>query len=104
MAKSISSSNGGYRWLDAWNLAAVIQLATQRFCRRYLDRNNDPCGRQFDQMTQAARSGVANIAEGYSRRATSIETELRLYDVAKASLTELAGDYRNWLLLAGELP
>lgn len=104
MLHSISSSNGGYHWLDAWNLAAVIQLGTQRFCLRHLGRHNDPCGRLFDQMTQAARSGVANIAEGYSRRSTSTETELRLYDVAKASLAELAGDFRNWLLLDGELP
>ena len=98
------SSGGGYRWLDAWALANVIQLATQKFCLRFLTRQIDPCGRQFDQMTQAARSGVANIAEGYARRATSKETELRLYDTAKASLDELAGDYRNWLLLGGRLP
>ena len=98
------SSGGGYRWLDAWVLANVIQLATQRFCRRFLTRSNDPCGRQYDQMTQAARSGVANIAEGYARRSTSKESEMRLYDTAKASLDELAGDYRNWLLLQGELP
>ena len=98
------SSGGGYRWLDAWVLANVIQLGTQRFCRRVLTRTNDPCGRQYDQMTQAARSGVANIAEGYARRATSKETEMRLYDTAKASLDELAGDYRNWLMLEGELP
>lgn len=98
------SSGGGYRWLDAWVLANVIQLGTQRFCRRVLTRTNDPCGRQYDQMTQVARSGVANIAEGYARRATSKETEMRLYDTAKASLDELAGDYRNWLMQKGELP
>ena len=98
------SSGGGYRWLDVWVLANVIQLATQKFCLKFLSPRIDPCGRLFDQMTQAARSGVANIAEGYSRRATSKETEMKLYDVAKASLDELAGDYRNWLLLAGELP
>ena len=98
------SSGGGYRWLDPWVLANVIQLGTQRFCRRVLTRTNDPCGRQYDQMTQAARSGVANIAEGYARRATSKESEMRLYDTAKASLDELAGDYRNWLMLEGKLP
>lgn len=98
------SSGGGYRWLDAWVLANVIQLGTQYFCKHFLNRSNDPCGRQYDQMTQAARSGVANIAEGYARRATSKETEMRLYDTAKASLEELAGDYRNWLMLEGELP
>ena len=54
----------GYYWLDTWILANVIQLATQDFCIRYLNRTNDPCGRQYDQMTQAARSVTANIAEG----------------------------------------
>ena len=98
------ATSGGYRWLDAWVLANVIQLGTQKFCRKFLGHQNDPCGRQFDQMTQAARSGVANIAEGYGRRATSRENELRLYDTAKASFDELACDYRNWLLLAGKLP
>lgn len=53
----------GYYWLDTWILANVIQLATQDFCIRYLNRTNDPCGRQYDQMTQAARSVTANIAE-----------------------------------------
>jgi len=42
--------------LDTWVLANVIQLATQEFCMRHLNRKNDPCGRQYDQMTQAAHS------------------------------------------------
>ena len=88
----------GYFWLDSWVLANVIQLSTQDFCRRFLNLRNDPCGRQFDQMTQAARSGVANIAEGSSRRSTSKETEMKLTDVARASIAELANDYVNWLL------
>ncbi len=53
----------GYYWLDTWILANVIQLATQDFCKTFLNLQNDPCGRQFDQMTQAARSCTANIAE-----------------------------------------
>ncbi len=55
---------GGYFRLDSWILANIIQLGTQRFCRLFLHRTNDPCGRQYDQMTQAARSGCANNAEG----------------------------------------
>lgn len=85
-------------------LANVIQLATQDFCMRNLNRTNDPCGRQFDQMTQAARSVPANIAEGNSRHSTSKETEMRLTDVARASLAELANDYVNWLLLHENIP
>lgn len=93
-----------YFWLDTWVFANIIQLATQDFCRKFLNLQNDPCGRQFDQMTQAARSGVANIAEGASRHSTSRETEMKLTDVARASLAELANDYFNWLLQHGQTP
>ncbi|MCR4964065.1 MAG: four helix bundle suffix domain-containing protein [Bacteroidales bacterium] len=96
--------NTGYFWLDTWILANIIQLSTQNFCRQYLNRRNDPCGRQYDQMTQAARSGQANIAEGNSRHNTSRETEMRLTDVARASIAELAGDYTNWLLFNESVP
>lgn len=94
----------GYYWLDTWVFANVIQLATQDFCLRYLNRTNDPCGRQFDQMTQAARSASANIAEGNSRHSTSRETEMKLTDVARASLAELANDYQNWIMLHESTP
>ena len=87
-----------YYWLDTWVLANVIQLATQDFCVRYLNLTNDPCGRLFDQMVMAARSVPANIAEGSSRHSTSRETEMKLIDVARASLSELSNDYLNWLL------
>lgn len=96
--------NFGYYWLDTWVLSNIIQLGTQDFCNRFLNRTNDPCGRQYDQMTQAARSGQANIAEGNSRHFTSKETEMKLTDVARASLAELAGDYTNWLLKNGTAP
>ena len=87
-----------YYWLDTWVFANVIQLATQDFCIRYLNLTNDPCGRLFDQMVMAARSVPANIAEGSSRHSTSRETEMKLIDVARASLSELSNDYLNWLL------
>ena len=94
----------GFYWLDTWVMANIIQLGTQHFCLRHLNRTNDPCGRQFDQMTQAARSAPANIAEGNSRHSTSRETEMKLTDVARASLAELANDYLNWLLLNEQVP
>ena len=97
-------NNFGYYWLDSWVLANIIQLATQEFCLRNLNRDNDPCGRLYDQMTQAARSVSANIAEGNSRHSTSKETEMRLTDVARASLSELANDYINWLLRQEQIP
>ena len=97
-------SRFGFYWLDTWVLANVIQLATQDFCSRFLNHSNDPGGRQFDQMTQAARSAPANIAEGNSRHSTSKETEMKLTDVARATLSELANDYLNWLLRHEQLP
>ena len=94
----------GYYWLDTWVLANVIQLATQDFCHKFLNRSNDPCGRQYDQMTQAARSAPANIAEGNSRHSTSKETEMRLTDVARATLAELSNDFLNWLMRQEQVP
>ena len=87
-----------YHWLNSWILANIIQLATQDFCERFIDHKMDPGGRLFDQMTIAARCGVANIAEGSARHSTSIETEMRLLDVARASFDELQGDVFNFLL------
>jgi len=55
-------------------------------------------------MTQAARSGKVNIVEGSARSATSKETEMKLTDVARASLNELTSDYEDWLLRQGLLP
>ena len=101
---SVIGKSGGYRKLDSFTLATIIQLGTLRFCETFLNRTNDPCGRQFDQMTQAARSGRANIIEGSERSATSKETEMKLTDVAKASLGELRGDYEVWLLKRGLPP
>lgn len=87
-----------YLALNSWVLANILQLATQSFCDRFVDYRIDPCRRLYDQMVLAARSGVANIAEGSARYSTSIETEMRLLDVARASIDELQGDYFNYLL------
>lgn len=87
-----------YCWLSSWILANVIQLATQEFCDRFVDYRIDPGRRLYDQMVMAARCGVANIAEGSARHSTSIETEMRLLDVARASFDELQGDIFNFLL------
>ncbi len=91
-------------WLKLWTLANIIQLATVDFCKRFLNHQNDPCGRQYDQMTQAARSAQANIAEGTARHNTSRETEMKLTDVARGSIAELAADYQQWIMQAGQYP
>lgn len=96
------TSTASYMALDSWILSNIIQLATFDFCRRFLNKQNDPCGRMFDQMTQAARSVQANIAEGASRGQTSVETEMKLLDVARASTSELAADFMFILMSRGE--
>jgi hypothetical protein len=61
----------GFRSLDSWALAAIIRLATRRFCRKFLTRDLDPCGRQFDQMTQAARAGAPRAPRARPAAASS---------------------------------
>ncbi|MDE6297568.1 MAG: four helix bundle suffix domain-containing protein [Muribaculaceae bacterium] len=97
MAVDIKFSQS-YFWLNSWILANIVQLGTQSFCDRFVDYKIDPCRRLYDQMVLAARCGVANIAEGTSRHSTSIETEMRLLDVARASIDEVQGDFFNFLL------
>ena len=104
--------HGGFRRLHSFTLATIVQLETLRFCRRFITQDPresgakfyDPKGRQYDQMTQAARSGRQNIIEGSERSATSKDTEMKLTDVARASLSELRGDYEIWILDRGQLP
>ncbi|MCM1255859.1 MAG: four helix bundle suffix domain-containing protein [Duncaniella sp.] len=87
-----------YFWLNSWVIANIIQLGTQSFCKRFIDYHTDPCQRLYDQMVMAARSGVANIAEGNARHSTSIETQMKLLDVARASIDELQGDLFNYII------
>ncbi len=89
--------HGGYRKLKSFQLAQLIYDVTVRFCDRYVDRRN----RTRDQMVQAARSGVQNIAEGSQASATSKKTELKLTRVARASLEELKLDYEDFLRQRG---
>jgi four helix bundle suffix protein len=104
--------HGGFRRLHSFTLATIAQLETLSFCRRFVTQDPrqaevkfyDPKGRQYDQMTQAARSGRQNIIEGSERSSTSKDTEMRLTDVARASLGELRGDYEIFILDRGELP
>ena len=54
--------SAGYRYLDAFILANVVELGTGYFCKRFLDLRNDPSGRTYAQMTHAARSGCRNFS------------------------------------------
>ena len=112
MPPELFDKHGGFRKLHSFTLATIIQLETYRFCRDFLTFDHrdapqklyDPKGRQYDQMTQAARSGRQNIIEGSERSATSKDTEMKLTDVARASLSELRGDYEIFIIDRGELP
>ena len=100
----IIGSYGGYRRTLSFGFACLIYHATEVFCERNYSYKNDALGKTVGQMIGAARSARQNIVEGSSRAGTSKETELRLYDVAKGSLEELAGDYEAYLIGRGEVP
>ena len=85
--------SGGYQNLKSFRLARLIYDITVHFAEMYVPADS----RSRDQMVQAARSGVQNIAEGSLDAATSTKLELNLYNVARASLEELRLDYQDYL-------
>jgi four helix bundle suffix protein len=84
---------GNYRELLSYRKSEIVYDFTFRFCERFLKRGD----RTIDQMVQAARSGKQNIAEGSKAAMTSTEMELKLTNVARASLEELLIDYQDFL-------
>jgi len=97
MSAGFIPPHGGYEELLSFQKARVIYAATVWFCGRYLHRGD----RTNDQMIQAARSGKQNILEGSQASATSKKTEVKLTNVARASLEELLEDYRDFLRVRG---
>jgi four helix bundle suffix protein len=85
--------HGGYETLISFQKARVVYDGTVLFCGRFLQKRD----RTHDQMVQAARSGKQNILEGSLASGTSKETEIKLVNVARASLEELLEDYRDFL-------
>jgi four helix bundle suffix protein len=85
--------HGGYENLRSFQMARIVYDGTVRFCERFLKKSD----RTHDQMVQAARSGKQNILEGCQASGTSKETEIKLINVARASLEELLEDYRDFL-------
>jgi len=104
MSLPIFNPSFAYRQSDCYVLGSIIELETLSFCRAFLDFKNDPKGRQYDQMTQAARSGVKNLVEGSERLRTSTADALTLIDVGRASFCELRDDFLTWLMDRGEAP
>src|SRR5512139_3696923 len=85
--------HGGYRKLRSYKVAEAVYDSTVVFCRRFFSDDR----RMTDQMVQAARSGVRNISEGSGMAATSRKSEMKLTNVARASLSdELLRDYESF--------
>jgi four helix bundle suffix protein len=97
MADGFIPPHGGYRKLLSYRKAEIVYDGTVSFCDRFIDRRS----RTHDQMVQAARSGKQNIIEGSMASGTSKATEIKLTNVARASLEELLADYRDFLRTRG---
>ncbi|KAA0236859.1 MAG: four helix bundle protein [Armatimonadetes bacterium] len=93
MGESLIPKHGGYRNLKSFQVAQLVYDFTVDFVDRFVDAKS----RTRDQMVQAARSGVQNIAEGSQVSATSRKMEMKLTGVARASLEELRLDYEDFL-------
>ena len=87
-----------YQELYFYKRSDILYQLTVAFCRRFLPKYGD---RTVDQMVQAARSTMQNIAEGSVDGQTSVETEIKLLGVAKGSNHELLGDYQNYIKTNG---
>ena len=91
--QTLIPNRGNYKKLLSYQKSNVIFELTYYFCHKYLSKGD----RTIDQMVQAARSGKQNIIEGCSASSTSAKTEIKLLNVAKASLLELLEDYEDYL-------
>lgn len=89
---------GDYTKLIFYKKTAILYDMTFRFSERFLPEYGD---RTVDQMIQAARSGKQNIAEGMEDGMTSAELQIKLLNVARASLKELREDYQDYLRTRG---
>jgi len=89
--------HGGYENLLSFQKARIVYDGTVWFCGHFLEKRDRTC----DQMIQAARSGKQNIIEGSQASGTSKESEIKLTNVARASLEELLEDFRDFLRVRG---
>ena len=97
MTEQFIPPHGGYKDLLSYQKAKIVYDATVYFCKRLLSKRD----RTYDQMVQAARSGKQNILEGSQASGTSKKMEIKLTNVARASLEELLEDYRDFLRVRG---
>src|SRR5687768_9010246 len=91
--ESFLPPHGNYAELLSFQKAEIVYDITFRFAHKFLSKGD----RTVDQMIQSARSGKKNILEGSKAALTSKETEIKLTNVARASLEELLDDYKDYL-------
>jgi four helix bundle protein len=91
--KGFLPQKGNYRNLLSYQKSVIIYDCTFVFCERFFNKRD----RTVDQMVQAARSGKQNIIEGTKAALTSTGTEIKLINVARASLEELLEDFHDFL-------
>ncbi len=84
------------RWenLYFYQKSDVIYQMAFVFCDRFIHLYRD---RTRDQVIQAARSCKQNIVEGLADGVTSTEMQLKLLNVARASLKELREDFEDYI-------
>ena len=85
--------HGNYNELLSYKKSLIVYSGTVLFCERFFQKRD----RTIDQMVQEARSGKQNIIEGSMASGTSKETEIKLTNVARASLEELLEDYKDFI-------
>lgn len=95
MSEGFVPKHGGYANLLSYRKSEIVFDATYHFCERFISVHS----RTHDQMIQAARSGKQNIVEASRASGTSKEAEIKLTNVARASLEELLVDYQDFLRL-----
>lgn len=96
-SESFIPKHGGYKTLLSYQKSLIVFQATSYFCARFITKRD----RTYDQMVQAARSGKQNIVEASMASGTSKEMEIKLTNVARASLEELLEDYCDFLRTGG---
>ncbi len=90
---SIYRPQANWENLHFYQKSKTLYDITFVFSRRFLSIGD----RTVDQMVQAARSGKQNIVEGSADGMTSSEMEIKLLNVARASIKELREDYEDYL-------
>lgn len=93
MENGFIPTHGNYKELLSYKKSLIVYSGTVRFCSRFFQKRD----RTVDQMVQAARSGKQNIIEGSMASGTSKETEIKLTNVARASLEELLEDFKDFI-------